>query len=260
MNSPIPFTDATTRFSTKAEVYARARPRYPRTVVTFLEEQGVLRPDSMIADIGVGTGLSAEPFLEAGYQVIGVEPNERMRLEGDAYLKKYSRYRSVIGTAEATTLADASVEVAIAAQAFHWFDIESTRAEMQRILKPGGWFVAMWNHRNHQSSPVQEQYETILRKYCSEYPRLAILYRSPERSAAFFVNGYHDATLPNPGQMSWDLFAARIQSASYIPKETEREYGQMIQEMQQLFEKYAHGGVLRFDLEIWLHWGVLRVP
>ena len=90
-----PFTDSTTRFSTKAEVYAKARPRYPATVVTFLESQDVLRPGSTIVDLGSGTGLSAVPFLDAGYTVIGVEPNDPMRAEGDAFLSTYPRFRAV---------------------------------------------------------------------------------------------------------------------------------------------------------------------
>ena len=117
------FADATTRFSTKAEVYAKARPRYPTSIVTWLEQQGILHPGMALADIGSGTGLSAEPFLQAGYNVIGVEPNEPMRHEGDKYLQAFPHYRSLNGTAEATSLPDHLVDFAFAAQAFHWFDL-----------------------------------------------------------------------------------------------------------------------------------------
>ncbi|MBL8821161.1 MAG: class I SAM-dependent methyltransferase [Planctomycetia bacterium] len=253
------FTDATTRFSTKAEVYARARPRYPDSVVTFLQQHHVIQPGSIIADIGSGTGLSALPFLHAGYSVIGIEPNDPMHAEGDTFLKTYTNFQSVKGTATATTLPAQSVNVAMAAQAFHWFDLDATRTEMQRILKPPGWFVAMWNHRNHNASPLHQGYEAILRKYCPEYHKLAELYRSPERSAHFFINGYHDATLPNPQQLNWEYFDARIQSASYIPKPTDANYAPFMNEMKQLFDANAIDGKVQFDLEVWIHWGRIAV-
>ena len=251
------FTDATTRFSTKAEVYAKARPRYPVTVVTFLESQGVLQPGSTMVDLGSGTGLSAQPFLEAGYTVIGVEPNDAMRTEGDAFLAQYPRFHSEKGTSEATSLPDHSVDVVIAAQAFHWFDLDKTRYEIQRILRSPGWFVALWNHRRNEASPLHQRYEAILRKYCPDYHKLALLYRSPERSTEFFGIGYGDATLQNVERLNWELFEARIQSSSYIPKPSDSLYAPFMAEMKQLFDRYAHDGVVQFDLEIWIHWGQL---
>jgi len=251
------FSNATTRFSTKAEVYAKARPRYPAFVVAFLESQGVLQPGSTIVDLGSGTGLSAQPFVEAGYAVIGVEPNDPMRTEGDKFLAHYRNFRSVKGSSEATTLPDQSTDVVLAAQVFHYFDIDKTRLEAQRILRPPGWFVAMWNHRNHQSTELHRQYEAILRRYCPEYLILADLYRSPTRAAAFYTHGYHDATLPNQQQLSWELFEARIESSSYIPKPNQPEYAPFMAEMKQLFDTHAHDGLVQFDLEIWIHWGQL---
>lgn len=251
------FTDATSRFSTKAEVYAKARPRYPATVVTFFESQGLLHPGSTMVDLGSGTGLSAQPFLEAGYKVIGVEPNEPMRQEGNKFLAAYPNFHSTKGTAEATCLADHSADLILAAQVFHYFDIDKTRVEAQRILRPPGWFVAMWNHRNHQSTPLHQQFEAILRRYCPEYLILADLYRSPTRAAAFFPYGYQDATLTNQQQLNWEIFEARIESASYIPRPTQPEYAPFMAEMKQLFDAHAHDGMVQFDLEIWIHWGQL---
>lgn len=238
-------------------MYAKARPRYPAIVVTFLEGQGVLHPGNTLVDLGSGTGLSAQPFLEAGYEVIGVEPNDRMRAEGDRYLQSYPRFRAIAGTAESTTLPDRSVDVAIAAQVFHYFDVEKTRAEARRILRPPGWFVAMWNHRNHESTRLHREYEAILRRYCLEYHKLAELYRSPVRSAAFFGPGYGDATLQNPQQLDWEIFEARVLSSSYIPKPEHPDYEPFMAEMKLLFDSHARNGVVQFDLEIWIHWGRL---
>lgn len=257
MNSTMSFADATTRFSTKAEVYAKARPRYPASIVTWLEQQGILHSGMTLVDIGSGTGLSAEPFLQAGYSVLGVEPNSPMSQEGDKYLQTYPRYRSVHGTAEATSLPDRSADFAFAAQAFHWFDLDRTRREMQRILRPPGYFLAMWNHRNHDASPLHREYEDVLLAHCPEYPRLTTLYRSPARSAAFFPDGYQNTTLPNSQRLTWELFEARVLSSSYIPAPESAAFAPFMHRMRLLFDKYAQAGVVNFDLEIWLHVGRL---
>ena len=68
---------ATERFSDRADAYVRGRPTYPQAIVEQLQKVGALKPGQTVVDLGVGTGLSAEPFLRSGYMVIGVEPNER---------------------------------------------------------------------------------------------------------------------------------------------------------------------------------------
>jgi SAM-dependent methyltransferase len=225
--------------------------------VKHLEAAGVLKSGMLIADIGSGTGLSADPFLQAGYSVIGIEPNEPMRAEGERYLKQYPQFTCRAGTATDTGLSDHSVDFAFAAQAFHWFDIEATRTEIQRILKPPGWFLAVWNHRNHHASPLQEGYEAILRRYCPEYHQLALLYRSPKRSEEFFQHGYQDVTLLNPQVLDWSLFEARIMSSSYIPRQTDPGFVPFMQEMRKLFDEHSQDGKVAFDLELWLHYGKL---
>ena len=94
----------TERFSDRAAVYTRGRPTYPDAIVAHLRAAGALPEHGVVVDIGVGTGLSSEPFLRAGYAVIGVEPNAPMRAVGDERLAHYGRYRSVDGSAEETTL------------------------------------------------------------------------------------------------------------------------------------------------------------
>ena len=66
---------ATERFSDRADAYVRGRPTYPQAIVEQLQKVGALKQGQTVVDLGVGTGLSAEPFLRSGYTVIGVEPN-----------------------------------------------------------------------------------------------------------------------------------------------------------------------------------------
>lgn len=72
--------DPTRRFSDRVDNYVRYRPRYPDTVVTLLREEAGLHRDSVVADVGSGTGIFSELFLRNGNPVIAVEPNREMRL------------------------------------------------------------------------------------------------------------------------------------------------------------------------------------
>ncbi len=123
------------------------RPRYPQVLIEFLQRECHLTETAVIADIGSGTGLLTEVFLSHGYHVFGIEPDPAMRAAAEWLLHGYAHFTSIPATAEATTLADHSIDVVTAGQAFHWFDLERARSEFRRILAPGGWVVLIWNHQ-----------------------------------------------------------------------------------------------------------------
>src|SRR5215475_11491376 len=126
--------DVTQRFSSRVDNYIKYRPGYPNEIIETLRSECGLNADSIIADIGSGTGILAEMFLRNGNQVYGVEPNREMREAGERSLKDYPCFHSVAARSEETTLPDHSVDFITAGQSFHWFDREKTRAEFARVL------------------------------------------------------------------------------------------------------------------------------
>src|SRR6266480_5260535 len=130
--------DPKQRFSNRVADYRRYRPGYPPAVLDLLRIECGLRADHIIADMGSGTGLLSQLFLKNGHRVFGVEPNRQMREAGEEFLHRFEEFTSVPGSAEATTLGDASIDFVTAAQAFHWFERQAARREFRRILKPGG--------------------------------------------------------------------------------------------------------------------------
>jgi SAM-dependent methyltransferase len=136
--------------------------RLPPEVLPFLEGECGLTDRWVVADIGSGTGILSELFLGNGNRVFGVEPNAEMRRAAERLLGGDARFTSVAGSAEATTLAEGSVDLVAAGQAFHWFDPEAARAEFLRVLKPGGWVALAWNARRRSGTPFLEDYERLL--------------------------------------------------------------------------------------------------
>src|SRR5436305_15252639 len=107
----------TLRFSKRVDNYIKYRPTYPPTVLEHLKQVLNLTPSAIIADIGSGTGISAELFLKNGNKVFGIEPNDEMRSAAEKILIDYPGFISIKGTAEATGLEKNSIDFIIAGQA-----------------------------------------------------------------------------------------------------------------------------------------------
>ena len=247
--------DPLVRFSDRAEDYAKYRPRYSHDdVVQALQEACSLTAQHLIADVGCGTGLLAEIFLDNGNRVIGVEPNREMRLAGEKCMARYANFSMVEGSAESTTMEDASVDFVVAAQAFHWFRPSETRAEFARILKPGGWAVLIWHSRDLQSTPFLQAYEAFLREYSNDYEQVARSYlASYEALQRFFApNVVTLIQQRNQQRLDFDGLRGRMLSSSYIPKSGERHEA-MMQELPQLFSAHAVDDrvVLEYDTKIY---------
>ena len=156
-------------FTPLAADYARYRPGYPPELLSMLvsvlwhaAESGRL---PILAPV---QGNLARLFLQAGYQVVGVEPNREMREAAECLLASYPAFRSLEGTAENIPLADQSIDLITIGQALHWFAVEQARNEFLRILRAGGWVAVAWNDRLQDTVFVQA-YEALKHSYAQQH-------------------------------------------------------------------------------------------
>ncbi|NPE09084.1 MAG: class I SAM-dependent methyltransferase [Asgard group archaeon] len=248
--------EPTERFSDRVENYIRYRPTYPKELISEMKKQQLLSEDSVIADVGSGTGIFTKLLLTAGCTVYAVEPNDEMREAAEKNLGWYPNYISVNGQAEATTLGRRSVDLITVAQAFHWFNFEETKWEFKRILKPTGNLALVYNTRKIDRTPFMAEYNQLLKKYCPEYEGIANQYINLRTAKDFF--GTDEVTLfvcNNFQIFNFDGLKGRLLSSSYTPKKDQVGYQLLLDGLKALYEKHQENDQVQFTYETELFYG-----
>jgi SAM-dependent methyltransferase len=237
----------TERFSARVDNYIKYRPTYPLAILSFLKEKLNFASTALIADIGSGTGISSELFLKNGNRVFGIEPNNDMRGAAENLLKDYPGFISINGTAEATGLANASIDFIVAGQAFHWFDEMKAKTEFSRILKPDGYVVLIWNSRNLDTSPFLIAYEKLLQQFSIDYREINHKNVDMQILNRFFEPGYQEVKFENNQMFDLEGLQGRLLSSSYVPMEGHENYNEMLKQLNDIFNKYQENGLVNFE-------------
>ena len=239
------------RFSSRVEAYAKYRPGYPAGMYALFRDVMGLTKDPVVADIGSGTGLSAEPLLKDGCTVHCVEPNPDMRAAAERMLGKYPGFRSVDGSGEQTKLPDRCVDLVFCAQAFHWFDHAKAAVEFKRICESGGHVAIVWNKRKTTTSPFLTAYDDLLVRYGTDYTKVAherVALTLDEFSSLFGVP-FTLATFENAQHFDLEGLRGRVESSSYTPQPGEKGHAELFAGLDELFAKHAHAGRVAFEYD-----------
>lgn len=242
--------NATERFSNRVADYVRYRPDYPMALLGWLHDVLGVTPGWRVADIGAGTGISSRLFLDAGYRVTAVEPNAAMRDAMIAWLGANPGFRAVDGRADATNLADGSIDLVTVAQAFHWFDPEAARREFGRILRPHGLVAIWWNSRKLHGTAFVEGYEALLQRHGTDYAAVAERHADDARMHAWFGAGLRgSARFEHHQRLDFDGLRGRLLSSSYAPRAGHPGHEPMLQALRELFDATAIDGTVDMDYD-----------
>lgn len=246
--------DPTSRFSNRVADYIKYRPSYPPQFIDWLIGEAGLSDDSVIADIGSGTGISSKLFLDRGFKVIGVEPNEDMRRAAEDLLASYPKFTSIGASAEATTLANVSVDLIISGQAFHWFDRDAFRTECNRILNPDGKVALFWNERLIDATPFLQEYEALIRRFATDYSKVDHRRMDDSVIESFFGKQPMIATFPNVQVFDLEGLKGRLMSSSYVPSADDPVAQDMLANLRELYEQQAVDDrvELRYETKVYL--------
>lgn len=245
--------DPTQRFSDRVENYIKARPGYPPEVIARLVRECRLTADSRVADVASGTGIFTRLLLENGNPVFAVEPNADMRSAAERLLAAYPKFRSVAGSAEATTLPDHSVEFITAAQAAHWFDLPRTRAEFARILQPGGWVALIWNERLTSSTAFLSDYEQLLLNYAIDYQEVRHEKTTALIGTFFTPLAHQERIFSTHQEVDYSVLEQRLLSSSYAPLEDHPNHVPMLRELRRIFDSGQQNGTVRIEYQTRLY-------
>ena len=250
--------DVLLRFSDRVDNYIKFRPDYPDEVVAFLKQHYFLKAESVIADIGSGTGISAELFLKEGNTVYGVEPNKEMREAAERLLSNYSHFKSIDATAENTSLENNSVDLIVAGQAFHWFDKEKSKREFKKILKPNGTVVLMWNDRRTDTTPFLQAYEDFIKMFATDY--LQVNHKNIDEK---IFNNFFDSDFKMESFLNYQYFdleglKGRILSSSYMPVQGHKDFDFMMSVLKKIFTRFAEEGKVTLEYDTKIYYGQLN--
>lgn len=233
------------RFSDRVSNYVKYRPGYPPEMIGLFRREMGLVPESVVADVGCGPGMSSIPFLEFGCRVMGIEPNREMREAAREVLAGYPGFEVLEGSAEDTGLETAGIDIVIAAQAYHWFGVSATVAEFRRILKPGGYAALIWNERLLDATPFLKEYESLLLEFGTDYQSVRHDKIGIEQLERTFRTEFGHASFPNRQTFDFTGIKGRLMSSSYTPPEGDPRFPAMIENLREMFARHEENGKIQ---------------
>jgi len=247
-SEPRPTRPVTDYFTGLADDYESHRPGYPpEAIATALE--GLARP-VRVADIGCGTGICTRILAEAGAEVIGLEPNADMLAVARRHPAPAPGREAIVykqASAEKTGLPDASVDLVLCAQAFHWFDASAALTEFRRILIPGGRLALLWNRRD-ESDPFMAGYEEIAgraQEHARGEGRLMRKNRSYDPADGGLFANVRQLIFANAQRLDRPGLIGRARSASYFPRAGALK-DELEARLHQLFSQHQRDGLITF--------------
>lgn len=153
----------------EAQEYDAVRPRYPQQAVEDILALAAAAADPRhdaqprIVDLGAGTGILSRQLLQAGARVHAVEPSAAMTQVLSHAAGAWNEQLTItLARAEETGLPRGQADVAVAAQAWHWFDAEAVQTEIASLLAPGGALALIWNYLD-TADPTVHRLTRIMR-------------------------------------------------------------------------------------------------
>ncbi|HET7235156.1 MAG TPA: class I SAM-dependent methyltransferase [Actinomycetota bacterium] len=219
-------------YARAVEHYRRGRPSYPDDAVQYMVRELGIGDGRDVLELGAGTGRFTELIALSGARVTATEPVTAMR---DVLERSCPTVTVLDGTAEAIPLADASADVVVAAQSFHWFDGERALAEIHRVLREEGKLGLIWNVRD-ESSDWSERLTAIFDRLAGDAPR----YRRGTWREAFerthLFGPLHHRVAYHVHHVTRTAFMDRVLSVSFVASASEQEREQVIADVNELLD------------------------
>lgn len=249
------------RFDGRAADYDLYRERYDATeILAPLRDWCGLTSEFLIADVGAGTGMLSDVFLTNDNRVIAIEPNAEMRAACAQLHPNEPRFEIREGTAEATGLAPASVDLVCSGRALHWFNLDVAMPEFRRVLRPGGWVISVAAGRTEFGREENEALERLLDRFSGTAKHRLEAYSAYARMKNFFEGGdFHHYERGGELRMDWQRLRGMALSLSHTPRIGDPRFPEFERALKEFFDQYEKDGVVTWETRCWLNAGRFRV-
>ena len=251
-----PERDPTKLYSNKAQAYAKHRPDYsPRAFAAF-KEASRIPTQSVVLDVGSGTGMLTRHLLRHFDTVYGIEPTKEMREISEDAFRNQPRFHSLDGRAEAIPLPNQYVDLIAVGQAIHWFQPKPALVEFQWVAKHQAWLLLA--HIQSLDEELNQAISTIFTE------GNGILSRSEHPPSNLVPNGYYFQSgkfkterfvhsRPEP----WETFVGGIVTAAYAPDQGHPLYGKFTSAARKVFQLFSQDGILTWKIATEISYGIL---
>ena len=137
-------------------------------------------------DVGAGAAHLTLMLAKRGFDVAAVEPNDAMRNNGKVRTANFPGVHWFEGIGENTGQPSKTFDIVTFGSSLNVTDRQASFRETARILKPGGWFACMWNHRRLDDR-IQSRIEEII---VANVPRYSYGIRREDQTAAIDQSGF----------------------------------------------------------------------
>jgi SAM-dependent methyltransferase len=245
------------RYTDRAATYARYRWDYAPQAIDVVLQRSPRSCAPCLADVGSGTGILTQHFVDVAPQIYAVEPDAQMRAWSERAFADRPSFISVNGSAESTTLPDQCVDLIVVGQAIHWFDATRARQEFRRILKPNGYLAILWNGG---MDPVIGQALTQVCTAENGWDITPAANRPPAQPMSYYFseNDLPQYSFPATRDETWEEFLGALCSDSHAPAEADRLFTNLRDAAWRVFDALSTGGILRLRYSTELVVGLLN--
>lgn len=238
-------------YSELAEAYLR-RPGYSSEALRQVFSRVQLIESSKACDVGAGVGHLTLELASTGSAVTAVEPNDEMRGRGILRTQHLSNVTWIEGTAEATHLPSGAFDLVSFGSSFNVVDRAAALAECRRLLRPGGWFCCLWNHRD-LSDPIQAAVERVIHNAIDNYD-----YGTRRENQTSFLqsSGYFDSIEEISGDVRHEVSRSEAldawRSHATLHRQAGSAFPAIIAAIESELEKFDERVVVPYTTRIWL--------
>jgi SAM-dependent methyltransferase len=250
-----------TAFARRAQYGVKFRRAYPTAVLLFAQKNLGLEANARIVDLGSGSGWLTRSLLRKGHTVYAVEPDPLQRFLAEAALSENSRFVSISGTAEKTTLKNRSVDWAVAGRAFQCFRPELARKEIRRItVHPHRVLFIEAEMPTRPSAFMQEYRECLLKARGTKANQGSSKATVQAKLRRFFGSNEYKTTQATQETLylSKEGLIGRTLSSPWIDELDARGETLLLKRLSSLFFKHQKNGRIPFCLSYYVTSGHLR--